>query len=104
MPQTSKSTSPISINLLDKEYRIACEQAEIEGLYQAARYLDQEMHRIRKETGLTGTERIAVLCALNLSSDYLACKKEKEAYAIRVAQCLLRIQDKIDGSLHPEEG
>lgn len=65
----SKPTTPVSLNILGKEYKIACAQDEKEGLIQKAQELDRQMRKIRDTGKVAGTDRIAVLAALNLAHD-----------------------------------
>ena len=95
----NKQTTTIDITILDKEYRISCAPEEVDGLHDSAKYLNDEMQKIKRESGLTGGERIAVLCALNLTNDYLACKQEKEEYAMKTTEVLLRMQSKLKDNL-----
>jgi cell division protein ZapA len=65
----SKTVYPVSLNILDKEYRIACATDEREELIKSAQELDKQMRRIRDTGKVNGADRIAVLAALNLAHD-----------------------------------
>ncbi|MDD2760019.1 MAG: cell division protein ZapA [Methylomonas sp.] len=65
----SKTMQPVSLNILGKEYKIACAADEREGLIRTAQELDRQMRKIRDTGKVAGTERIAVLAALNLAHD-----------------------------------
>jgi len=65
----SKPTKPVSLNILGKEYKIACAAEEQEALIRTAQELDRQMRKIRDTGKVLGTERIAVLAALNLAHD-----------------------------------
>lgn len=86
--------TPISISILDKEYRIACSEGEQDTLRAAARFLNEQM-RIVREGGIIGNERIAVMAALNLASDLLACRSEKVDYTQRTSEVLQRMRSKL---------
>ena len=70
----SGETVPVSVHILDKEYRIACEKGEEEALFASAHYLDERMREIKRKGKVIGGERIAVLVALHLASDLLKHK------------------------------
>lgn len=55
-----------SVNILDKDYQVACPPEEKQALVQAAEELDQRMKAIRSSGSIIGLERIAVMAALNL--------------------------------------
>jgi len=65
------SLQPISITILDKEYKIACPAGEQAALLASAKYLDEKMREIRDSGHILGSERIAVITALNIANDFL---------------------------------
>ncbi len=62
---------PISVTILDKEYKIACPPGEQSALLESAAYLDQRMREIRDRGNIIGSERIAVIAALNITHELL---------------------------------
>jgi len=56
----------VHVNILDKDYQIACPPNEREALHHAAEELDERMRGIRASGNVIGLERIAVMTALNL--------------------------------------
>ncbi|MFL0804071.1 MAG: cell division protein ZapA [Agarilytica sp.] len=54
------------VSILDKEYQVACPEAERPALNHAASELDKRMRAIRASGSIIGLERIAVMTALNL--------------------------------------
>ena len=89
-----KSTT-VEVNILDKEYLVACpEDARVE-LERAARHLDKKMREIRSSGKVYGTERIAVMAALNITHDLLQNTRMSDS-----AERLLQDMDrKIDHAL-----
>ncbi|MEY8205286.1 MAG: cell division protein ZapA [Bermanella sp.] len=67
------STSPqtIGVEILGKEYRIACPAEARQDLERAANLLDSRMQDIKSQGKLYGTERVAIMAALNLAHDLL---------------------------------
>ena len=65
----SKPMQAVSLNIMGKEYRIACAPEEQAGLIQTAQALDRQMRKIRDTGKVAGTDRIAVLAALNLAHE-----------------------------------
>ena len=63
----SRDNKGLDINILGREFRVACAEAEQEGLLLAAQYLDQKMREIREQGKVIGIERIAVMAALNMA-------------------------------------
>ncbi|WP_188152293.1 cell division protein ZapA [Teredinibacter waterburyi] len=56
----------VHINILEKDYQIACPPNERDALHRAAEELDERMRVIRSSGNVIGMERIAVMAALNL--------------------------------------
>ena len=66
---STKST--VEVKILDKEYLVTCPQQEQEALQRSARHLDQKMREIRNSGKVFGTDRIAVMAALNITNELL---------------------------------
>ena len=61
----------LTVQILDKDYCIACPADERANLENAARYLDGKMREIRSGGKVIGADRIAVMAALNITHDLL---------------------------------
>jgi cell division protein ZapA len=72
------STLAITVNILDRDYQIACKNEEKELLLAAAKYLDQKMREIRDRGNVIGIDRIAVMAALNITHEFLELKPLEE--------------------------
>ena len=66
-----KEQPTTTVNILDKEYRISCPVSQQDALIQAAHYLDHKMRTIRESGAAMGTEKIAVMAALNVANERL---------------------------------
>jgi cell division protein ZapA len=64
-------TNTVTVQILDKEYCIACPNDERSNLESAARYLDGKMREIRSSGKVIGADRVAVMAALNITHDLL---------------------------------
>ena len=90
---------PASVTILDKEYLIACSDEERDLLSDAASLLNERMQEVKTSGKIIGSERIAVLAALNIAHEMLAYKKENESYTSNVDSLIRRLQNKIDNAL-----
>ena len=63
---------PVSVTILGKEYRIACNPGEENDVVASALHLDERMREIRGSGKVLGTERIAVMAALNLAHELMS--------------------------------
>jgi cell division protein ZapA len=62
----SDEAVPIVIQIMDKDYTVACPPEEKEGLLESAKLLNERMREVRDSGKVMGTERMAVMAALNL--------------------------------------
>jgi len=92
-------TKPASVTILDKEYLIACSDEERGLLNDAATLLNERMQEVKTSGKIIGSERIAVLAALNIAHEMLAYKNENEGYTSNVDGVVRRLQNKIDDAL-----
>ncbi len=65
------NAQPINISILDKDYKVACPPGEQSALLESAKFLDNKMREIRDSGNIMGSERIAVITALNMANDLL---------------------------------
>lgn len=68
--------SGVQINILGKEYSVACPEEKREELISAASFLDQNMREIQQSGAVLGTERVAVMAALNITHDLLSLRED----------------------------
>jgi cell division protein ZapA len=66
----------ITVNILDKEYQVACPEDQQAELMVSAKYLDKQMRSIRDTGKVIGLERIAVMAALNISYELLQASEQ----------------------------
>jgi cell division protein ZapA len=69
----------VSVNILDKEYQVACPPEQEAELIVSASYLDKQMRSIRESGKVIGLERIAVMAALNISYELLQASEQAPA-------------------------
>ena len=93
-------TLPVTVSILDKEYRISCHPDERESLLQAATFVDGQMREIRQKGRIIGTERIAVMTALNIANDLLLQQKDKEDGSQNITRRIKSLQEKIEIALN----
>lgn len=62
---------PLTVKIMDKEYRIACPEEEKDNLRASADLLNEKLDEIKQQGSVIGTERIAIMTALNMSHEIL---------------------------------
>lgn len=98
----SETKSPIKVHLLGKEYPIVCPQSEEHDLLVAARYLDNQMRQIRDTGRVFGTERIAVMAALNIAHELMQLQQQNRQLSAGLSERLSAMHEKIDATLGSE--
>jgi cell division protein ZapA len=73
----SESNPLVKVQILGKEYPVSCDPDEQHELLLAARYLDEKTREIRDGGRIIGTERIAVMAALNIAHELLQIKQRR---------------------------
>ena len=94
-----KSSEPISVAILDRDYQFACQPEERKALREAADYLDDRMRAIKGEGRLMALERIAVLTALNLADELLSLQKYEKHRQQNVDSRIRMLADELDDAL-----
>ncbi len=94
---------PVTVNILDREYRITCPAGEEQALQAAARLLDQRMQDVKNSGKVIGIDRIAVMVALNITHEFLAIKPENSQPFDNISDRLKSIQHKVDLALECTE-
>lgn len=91
----------VTVNIMGKEFMVACPEGEREALAAAASFLDRKMREIHESGKVLGTERCAIMAALNITNDLLSLRKHGTA-APDVSQKLRFLQSKIDAALRQD--
>jgi cell division protein ZapA len=92
-------SEPVSVRILDRDYLIACEPDEREGLVSAAHLLDGRMRDIRGGNRMAAIERIAVMAALNLAHELLQSRNSSEHRDQQITRTLGELNRKLDNLL-----
>jgi cell division protein ZapA len=65
------SPESVTLKILDKEYRVACQPDEKDSLTASAKFLTTRLNEIKSKGSIIGAERIAIMAALNISHELL---------------------------------
>lgn len=86
---------PINISILDKDYKVACPVGEQPALLASAKYLDGKMREVRDSGSIIGSERIAVITALNITNDFLSADNQSTDVESDISPRLKSLESKI---------
>ena len=70
----SADPKALQINVMGREFRVACPENEQKELLEAVDYLNKKMDEIRDHGKVIGVERIAIMAALNIAHELLTTK------------------------------
>ena len=97
------SPKTIEVSILGRAYRVACEDNEREALMQAVAYLDAKMGEIKKTAKVSGTERIAVMAALNIAHELLTTRLGNGFDIGKARRKIASIEASLDAALAQQE-
>ena len=100
----------LDVNIMGREYRVACTPEEREALLASVDLVDNKMREIAQRTKSTIAERVAVMAALNIAHEHLSAPSvggEKEiGEAVDTSDARRRIDDmgvRISSVLAPQQ-
>jgi len=98
----SEMNPPIKVQILGKEYPISCPEDQQHDLLVAARYLDEKMRQIRGTGRVIGTERIAVMAALNIAHELLQAQQQNKVLSQDLRERFSSLHERLDAALDTE--
>jgi len=93
------SPGGVNISILGKELVVACPENERDALLTAARELDQRMRDIQGSGKVLGSERVAMMAALNLSNELLQIRHHATSVPSTLDDRLVALHQKIEAAL-----
>lgn len=101
------STIQLDVTIMGQAYKLACKEGEDTALLDAVSYLNEKMCAIRDAAKIKGTDKIAVMAALSLTTELLATKSPEGPMSgltmAEVKQKILGMHEAIDQALTPQE-
>ena len=96
---SSDSMKAVNVHILDKDYRVSCPEDEQSALIASANLLNTRMQEIRDGGKVIGSDRIAVMAALNLTHELLQQRNSREDLSHSVTNRIKLLQEKIEHAL-----
>jgi len=95
----SNSNEPVTVRILEREYRVMCAPDQRRELMESALYLDQQMRQIRDSGRISSMDKIAVMSALNLAEEVLRLRQQLAEREQLVDQRVRQMAIELDRSL-----
>ena len=93
----------LTVRILDKEYTISCLPDERESLVSAARELNARMQEMREGTKVLGSERMAVMAALNVIHERDQIRSSQFSAVDSARRAVRRLESKLDAVIGRRE-
>lgn len=89
----------VSVQILDREYRISCSAEEREALVRAAAALDLRMRELKQANKTLTMERVAVLAALTIAADAMHTQSDAADLSGQIDRELKQLNARLDAVL-----
>ena len=96
------TTTNVIVNILEKDYEVACAPGEVDALKASARYVDRQMQSIRNSGKVIGLDRVAVMAALNIANEYLGTESRRKQTEERIDLLAEKLKQVIEEQGSPE--
>jgi len=101
--QRADGAQTLDVTLLGRSYRVSCGEEEREALLQAVSYLEGKMNEIKLAGKVAGTERIAVMAALNIAHELLSMRLGEGFDMGKAKRRISAIEATLDAALAKQE-
>ncbi|AKS41422.1 cell division protein ZapA [Wenzhouxiangella marina] len=97
----SNANEPVTVRILEREYRVMCAPEQRRALMESALFLDHQMREIRDSGRISSIDKIAVMSALNLAEEVLKLRQQladrEEMIDRRVRQMAIELDQGLPG-------
>jgi len=93
----------LDVNIMGREFRIACREEEQHELLKAVDYLNNKMREIRDAGKVIGVERIAIMAALNIAHEFLSTRMEGGFDVGEFKRRIFHMQANIDQAMNGQD-
>ena len=99
----STKAKTLDVSIMGRNYRVTCADNEREALLAAVAYVDKKMTEIKAASKVAGTERIAVMAALNIANEMLSIKIGSGFDIAELKRRMNSVQSKLDQALSQQD-
>jgi len=99
----SETAKGLDVSIMGRNYRVTCAEGEREALLAAVAYLDKKMTEIKAASKVAGSERIAVMAALNIAHELLSIKLGSGFDIAELKRRINSVQSKLDLALSQQD-
>lgn len=89
----------VNVRILDKDYPVACPAHERDDLLESAAYLNGKMREIRDSGKVVGSDRIAVIAALNMANELVKLRGREQHIEGDVGGRIKGLRERVERAL-----
>ena len=97
--ESSREPVRVSVRILEKEYAMVCPYEERSALLDSAEFLNARMREVRDSGKVVGSDRIAVMVALNLANEYLRLKDREAKLEAETSGRVKALRERVEAQL-----
>jgi len=87
---------PVAVQILEKEYLIACPPEERAALGESAALLNTRLREIREAGKVIGLERMVVMAALNMANDLAKLRAREQHLETHVGSRVRHLRERVE--------
>ncbi|MGC4029816.1 MAG: cell division protein ZapA [Steroidobacteraceae bacterium] len=88
--------APVTVQILEKDYLIACPPEERAALLESAALLNERLRSIRETGKVIGIERMVVMAALNMANDLARLKAKDHHLEVQVGTRVRHLRERVE--------
>ena len=93
-----------AVNLLGREFRVACPEGQERELAASAEYLNRKLKEVRDTGKVTGNERIAIMAALNIAYEMMSNKQATPSFdGTAIRRRIVAMQETVESALAADQ-
>ncbi|MXS81722.1 cell division protein ZapA [Nitrosomonas oligotropha] len=97
------NNEPLNLNIMGRDFCIACPDEEREEILLAAAYLDKKIQEIKAEGKIVDSDRIALIAALQIAHELLALRNGTGFDIDEFRRRIVSLRKKVDEVLTDKE-
>ncbi len=100
---SSAELKPLDVTIMGREFRIACKEEERQQLLDAVAFLEKRMREVKETGKVVGTERIALIAALQIAHELLSTRVSDKFDLGEIRRRINSMQETLDRALSEQD-
>jgi cell division protein ZapA len=100
---SSAELKPLDVTIMGREFRVACKEEERQQLLEAVAFLEKRMREVKETGKVVGTERIALIAALQIAHEFLSTRASGKFDLGEIRRRINAMQETLDRALSEQD-